>query len=236
MEIIKTLIDFIIHIDTHLSLIIQDWGAWSYLILFAIIFCETGLVVTPFLPGDSLLFACGAFAAAGAFNVAYLFLVLLAAAVLGDSANYAIGHIFGDKMFTPLEPVSPGGKQDLAGFTSRLKSCIFKKEHLDRTHKFYEKYGGRTIIFARFVPIVRTFAPFVAGVGRMSYGKFFAYNVVGGLLWTAGFIFAGYFFGNLPAIKHNFTLVIGVIIIVSVLPAAIEVMRHRQCKSESTAG
>ena len=208
MEIIKNLIDFIIHVDVHLAAIIQNIGVWSYLLLFVIIFGETGLVVVPFLPGDSLLFAAGAFAAVGAFNVTYLFLLLLAAAVLGNMANYTIGHVFGDKMFTD-------------------KSRIFKKAYLDRTHKFYEKYGGRTIILTRFMPILRTFAPFVAGVGKMGYGKFFSYNVVGGFLWTASFIFAGYFFGNMPAVKHNFSLVIGAIIIISILPAVIEVWRHK---------
>lgn len=230
MEIIYHLADFIIHIDKHLAVIIQDFGIWSYLLLFVIIFCETGLVVTPFLPGDSLLFAAGAFAAAGSFNTAYLFLLLFAAAVLGDSANYAIGHIFGDKMFTPLETSSLARRRPrlfLTGLTVFMKKHIFKKEYLDSTHKFYEKYGGRTIIIARFVPIVRTFAPFVAGVGRMGYGKFFSYNVIGGFLWTAGFIFAGYFFGNMPVVKHNFSLVIMAIVVISILPAAIEVIKHK---------
>jgi len=208
MEIIKHLIDFIIHIDVHLAGIIHDFGLWSYLLLFLIIFGETGLVVVPFLPGDSLLFAAGAFAATGSFNVVYLFLLLLAAAILGNTVNYAIGHTFGDKMFTD-------------------QSRIFKKAHLDRTHKFYEKYGGRTIILTRFMPILRTFAPFVAGVGKMGYGKFFVYNLVGGFLWVLSFIFAGYFFGNMPAVKHNFSLVIAAIIVISILPAVIELWKHR---------
>ncbi len=209
MEIIKHLFDFIIHIDTHLAAIIHDVGPWSYLLLFAIIFGETGLVVVPFLPGDSLLFAAGAFAAAGAFNVTGLFFLLLAAAVLGNVVNYTIGHVFGDKMFTP-------------------QSRIFKKAYLDRTHKFYEKYGGRTIILTRFMPILRTFAPFVAGVGKMGYVKFFTYNFIGGFLWVAGFIFAGYFFGNMPVVKHNFSLVIMAIVVISILPAVIELWRHKR--------
>jgi len=208
MEIIKHLLDFIIHIDKHMALIIQDFGVWSYLFLFLIIFGETGLVVVPFLPGDSLLFAAGAFAATGSFNLGYLFFLLFVAAISGNMVNYTIGHTFGDKMFTP-------------------QSRIFKKAYLDRTHKFYEKYGGRTIILTRFMPILRTFAPFVAGVGRMGYGRFFSYNVIGGFLWVSSFIFAGYFFGNMPVVKHNFTLVIMAIIVISILPAVIEIWKHK---------
>jgi membrane-associated protein len=201
--------DFIFHIADHLRNIVHDCGAWSYLILFVIIFAETGLVLTPFLPGDSLLFAAGALAAGGSFEITRLFLILVFAAVAGDSVNYAAGKIIGLKIF-------------------KEKARILKKEYLNRTHKFYEKYGGRTIILARFVPIIRTFAPFVAGAGQMGYPKFFKYNVIGGLLWVALFLFGGFYFGNLPVVKSNFTLVIGVIIILSVLPAVFEVMRHRK--------
>ncbi len=211
MELISNMVSFILHIDKHLSTIIQNCGAWSYLLLFLIIFAETGLVVTPFLPGDSLLFATGAFAALGSFNVIWLSIALAAAAIIGDSVNYAVGKLLGDKVF-------------------RDDSRIFKKAYLDKTHKFYEKYGGKTIIIARFVPIVRTFAPFVAGVGAMSYGKFFAYNVVGGLLWVGLFVFCGYFFGNIPIIKENFTIVIFIIIFLSILPPFIEYYRHKRDK------
>lgn len=215
MEFISDLISFILHIDKHLNAIIQSFGLWSYLLLFVIVFAETGLVVTPFLPGDSLLFAAGAFAGLGSFNIFWLSTVLLAAAVIGDSVNYAIGKALGIKVF------------------SQGNSRIFKKEYLEKTHNFYEKYGGKTIIIARFVPIIRTFAPFVAGVGRMSYGYFFAYNVVGAFLWVGLFVFAGFFFGNIPVIKKNFTAVIFVIIFVSILPPVIEYIRHKaasRCK------
>lgn len=213
MEIIKSLIDPIIHLDKYLGQIIQSLGIWTYLLLFMIIFAETGLVVTPFLPGDSLLFACGAFSAKGSFDVAWLFVVLSIAAVIGDSVNYAIGKFLGPKVF------------------HYENSKIFKKEYLNKTHNFYEKYGAKTIILARFVPIVRTFAPFVAGIGKMSYPKFFAYNVIGGILWVAVFIFSGYFFGNIPAVQHNFTFVIFVIIVISVLPVVYEVWRHKKGRS-----
>lgn len=209
MEFLSRLLDFVIHLDKHLSAIIQNVGLWTYFILFLVIFLETGFVVTPFLPGDSLLFAAGTFAAAKVLNVVWLFVLLSAAAVLGDTANYWIGHFVGPKVF----------RQE--------KSRFFKKEYLDRTHRFYEKYGAETIIIARFVPIVRTFAPFVAGVGRMSYWKFISYNVIGGVGWVAIFVFGGYFFGNIPFVKRNFSLVIILIIIVSIIPAAVEFIRHR---------
>lgn len=215
MEFIETIVEFVLHVDKHLGAVIQYCGAWSYGLLFVVIFCETGLVVTPFLPGDSLLFAAGAFAAIGSFNVFWLFALLFAAAVIGDSVNYAIGKMLGDEVF------------------KKGNSRIFKKEYLDKTHKFYEKYGGKTIVLARFVPIVRTFAPFVAGVGLMSYPKFFMYNVTGGFLWVAIFVFAGYFFGNVPVIKNNFSLVILAIVILSVMPIVIEFWKHR--KSKKTA-
>jgi membrane-associated protein len=213
MEMITNLIDFILHLDKHLNYIIESSGLWCYLIFFLIIFAETGLVVTPFLPGDSLLFALGTFAAVGLLKVEWVFVVLSAAAVLGDSANYAIGKYFGQVIL----------KHEGAWF--------LKKEHIERTHRFYEKYGAKTIVIARFVPIVRTFAPFIAGVGKMTYLRFFSYNVIGGLLWVSLFLFGGFFFGNIPVIKRNFTLVIFAIIIISILPAVIEVIRQKRQKS-----
>ena len=210
MEFLSRLLDFVLHLDKHLSSLVQNCGLWTYLILFVIIFLETGLVVTPFLPGDSLLFAAGTFAAAKALNALWLFIILSAAAVLGDTVNYWIGHFIGPRVF------------------HQGKSRFFKKEHLDRTHRFYEKYGAETIIIARFVPIIRTFAPFVAGIGRMSYWKFISYNVIGGIGWVALFVFGGYFFGNIPFIKRNFGLVIIAIIIVSTIPAGVEFFRYRR--------
>jgi membrane-associated protein len=207
---LHSFIDFFLHLDTHLGEIIANYGITTYGILFLIIFCETGLVVTPFLPGDSLLFACGTFAALGSLNPWWLCLILGIAAIAGDTLNYWIGAFIGPKAFS---------KED---------SRFFKKQHLIRTHEFYEKYGGKTIIFARFMPIVRTFAPFVAGVGKMSYGKFLAFNVVGGVLWICSFVFLGYFFGNIPVVKKNFTLVILAIIFLSILPSVIEVIRHKR--------
>ncbi len=215
MEFIAKVVDFVLHLDTHLSGLIQTYGFWTYLILFVVIFCETGLVVTPFLPGDSLIFAAGAFAASGSLQIGWLFLILAAAAILGDTVNYWIGKIIGPKVFT------------------KEKSRIFRKEYLDRTHRFYEKYGAETIILARFVPIIRTFAPFVAGIGRMSYGKFLSYNVVGGVAWTALFSFGGYFFGNIPFVKKNFTLVIIAIILISLVPILWEFLRHQKQKRKS---
>jgi membrane-associated protein len=210
MEWIAKAIDLFLHLDKHLGEIIQQYGGWTYAILTLVVFCETGLVVTPFLPGDSLLFAAGALAALPGtpLRVEVLFLLLTAAAILGDTVNYWIGHRIGPR-----------------AFEGRIR--FLKKSHLDRTHEFYEKYGGKTIIIARFVPIVRTFAPFVAGVGSMSYGKFFTYNVVGGVLWVAICLFAGFFFGNLPFVKQNFSVVILAIIAISVLPAVVEIVRHR---------
>jgi membrane-associated protein len=210
MKFISQIIDFVLHLDKYIHVLIQHFGIWTYLILFLIIFCETGLVVTPFLPGDSLLFAAGAFAARGALNVVWLFLALSAAAVIGDTVNYWIGHFIGPKIFQ---------KENVR---------FFKKEYLERTHQFYEKYGGETIIIARFVPIVRTFAPFVAGVGKMSYWKFISYNVIGGIAWVAIFVFGGYFFGNIPFVKKHFTIIIFAIILISLLPGLIEFIRHRR--------
>jgi membrane-associated protein len=204
------IIDLLLHLDRHLKVIIDTYGAWTYGILFVIIFCETGLVVTPFLPGDSLLFAAGAFAAAGVLDPWWILILLSVAAILGDSANYWIGERIGQRAFEP-------------GHYRFLKPA-----YLQKTHQFYEKYGGKTIIIARFVPIVRTFAPFLAGVGTMSYRYFLTYNVVGGLLWTVGFVGVGYFFGNLPFVKNNFSLVIIAIIILSVMPGVIEFFRARR--------
>ena len=210
MEFIKDVIDLFLHLDTHLQTVIQSYGTWTYVILFFIIFCETGLVVTPILPGDSLLFAAGAFAATGSLDLAWLLILLTVAAVLGDAVNYAVGHFMGPKVF------------------SQPDSRFLKREYLDRTHQFYEKYGGKTIIIARFVPIVRTFAPFVAGVGSMTYAKFASYNITGGLLWVGVCVLAGYAFGNIPVVQENFTLVILGIIFVSILPGIIEFLRQRQ--------
>ncbi|MBI3795444.1 MAG: DedA family protein [Deltaproteobacteria bacterium] len=210
MELLKEFIEFFLHLDTHLSAAIQAYGVWTYLLLFLIIFCETGLVVTPILPGDSLLFAAGALAAGSSLNIVWLAVLLSVAAVLGDAVNYAIGHFMGPKVF------------------SREDRRFLKKEYLDRTHQFYEKYGGKTIIIARFVPIVRTFAPFVAGVGSMTYWRFASYNVIGGVAWVTICLFAGYAFGNLPIVKKNFTLVILAIIFISLLPGLIEFLRQRQ--------
>ncbi|MBI5764558.1 MAG: DedA family protein [Planctomycetes bacterium] len=212
MDLLHQAVDIFLHLDKHLDDVCRNYGTWTYAILLAIIFCETGLVVTPFLPGDSLLFAAGAMSAKGSLDPWLLFLLLSVAAVVGDGVNYAIGKFLGPKVL------------------KNPNSRIFKKEYLDKTHAFYEKYGGKTIIIARFVPIVRTFAPFVAGVGTMSYSRFFAYNVIGGIAWVAICLFAGYFFGNLPFVKKNFELVILAIIFISVLPMAIEFYRARAAK------
>ena len=208
MEIISELVDFVLHLDVHLNTIIKNFGIWTYLILFLIIFLETGVVITPFLPGDSLLFAAGSFAALGSLNVFVLVILLTLAAILGDSLNYWIGHFIGPR-----------------AFSGNIR--FLKKEYLDRTHEFYEKHGGKTIILARFIPIIRTFAPFVAGIGAMDYPHFFLYNVIGGVLWVSLFTFGGYFFGNLPFVKDNFTIVILVIILISVLPGLFEFLREK---------
>ncbi len=210
MELIQQLLDFILHIDKHLIEIVQEYQTWTYLILFLIIFAETGFVITPFLPGDSLLFAAGAIIANpdSGLNIFMLCILLILAAILGDLLNYHIGNFIG--------PLAFSGKYKL-----------LKKEYLDKTQAFYEKHGGKTIIYARFVPIIRTFAPFVAGIGTMSYLKFATYNVTGGVLWVTSFLFIGYFFGGLPVIKENFTYVIFGIIILSMLPPVIEVIREK---------
>jgi len=213
MGLINSIIDFILHLDKHLSVIIQNFGVWAYLLLFLIIFAETGLVVTPFLPGDSLLFAAGTFAAIGSLNVILLFVILVAAAILGDTTNYSIGKFLGNMAFEKYPK-------------------IFKKGYLDKTRHFYEKYGAKTIILARFLPIVRTFAPFVAGVGKMSYLKFLTYNIVGGIAWVGIFVFGGYFFGNIPIVRENFTIVIFIIIFLSFVPGVIEFWRHYKEKKK----
>jgi membrane-associated protein len=202
-------VDFILHIDTHLVEIVGNYGLLTYGILFFIIFAETGFVFTPFLPGDSILFAAGAIAAIGNLNVFIIWLILVVAAILGDTANYWIGHFFGRKILSMNLPV-------------------IKQEHIDKTNEFYEKHGGKTIILARFVPIVRTFAPFVAGIGQMHYTKFLSFNVIGGVLWITIFSFAGYFFGNIPFIKHNFSIVVMAIILISVLPMVFEAVKSKR--------
>ena len=209
MDLVHWFVDFFLHLDTHLAEVIQQYGTYTYALLFLIVFLETGLVVTPLLPGDSLLFAAGSFAGIGALSLWPLFFLLCAAAILGDTANYAIGAYLGPKVF------------------HYPKSRFFNPEHLRKTHEFYEKYGGKTIIIARFIPIIRTFAPFVAGIGAMSYARFLSYNVIGGVLWVSVCLFAGYFFGNLTFVQKNFSLVILAIIVISMLPALVEYLRHR---------
>ena len=210
MEIITYYIDIFLHLDSYLSSIIQQYGFWTYLILFCIIFCETGLVVTPFLPGDSLLFATGTFAACGALELTVVLALLSIAAIAGDTINYWFGFLVGPKML------------------ERKKIRWVKKEYLDRTHQFYEKYGGKTIILARFIPIIRTFAPFVAGIGTMAYSRFLLYNIVGGMFWVVSLTLLGFFFGNIPIVKNNFSFVIVVIIVISILPGVIEAVRQRR--------
>jgi membrane-associated protein len=210
MEFIKNFIEILLHLDAHLDWVIRNYGFWTYGILFLIIFLETGLVVTPFLPGDSLLFAGGTFAALGSLDVKWLIILLTLAAIGGDTVNYWIGYTSGPKVF------------------HREKSRFFNKEYLHRTHRFYEKYGGKTIIIARFIPIIRTFAPFVAGIGSMTYVHFVAYNIAGGIAWVVIFVLGGYFFGNIPLIKRNFSLAIVAIIFLSILPGIIEFLRHRK--------
>ena len=214
MELIVYFADFFIHLDRYLASIIQFFGGWTYFIFFLVIFCETGLVVTPFLPGDSLLFWLGTFAALGLLQVEWLLGLLAIAAVAGNMVNYAIGKFVGPKVF------------------HKDKSRFLNKEYLDRTHDFYERHGGKTIVIARFIPIIRTFAPFVAGIGKMSYLRFNIYNVAGSIAWVTIFILGGYYFGNLPVVRRNFTLVIFAIIVVSVLPVVIEYFRSRRRLSQ----
>ncbi|WP_145566966.1 DedA family protein [Yersinia aleksiciae] len=212
MEFIRFVIDFILHIDVHLAELVAQYGVWVYAILFLILFCETGLVVTPFLPGDSLLFVAGALASlpSNDINVHVMVALMVTAAILGDAINYTIGRVFGEKLF------------------SNPDSKIFRRSYLDKTHQFYEKHGGKAIILARFVPIIRTFAPFVAGMGKMSYRHFAAYNVIGALVWVLLFTYAGYLFGNVPIVQNNLKLLIVAIIVVSILPGVFEVWRHRR--------
>ena len=207
MDFIHLVIDFILHIDVHLAELVAQYGVWVYGILFLILFCETGLVVTPFLPGDSLLFVAGALAAlpGNDLNVHLMVFLMVVAAILGDAINYTIGRLFGERLF---------------------------RSYLDQTHKFYEKHGGKTIILARFVPIVRTFAPFVAGMGRMSYRHFAAYNVIGALVWVLLFTYAGYLFGNVPVVQENLKLLIVAIIVLSILPGVIEIWRHKRAAAK----
>ena len=209
MELITQFIDIVLHLDRHLLWLVQNYGAWIYLILFAIIFCETGLVVTPFLPGDSLLFVAGTLAAAGAMDVHGVFAILACASFAGDNVNYWIGRFIGPKVF--------------AGEGSRL----FNRKHLERTHAFYEKHGGKTIVIARFMPIVRTFAPFVAGIGRMQYGRFIGYSFAGSILWIACFVYGGYYFGTIPLVKQNLTAFMLGIVVLSIMPGVIEYLRSR---------
>jgi len=208
MEIILQIVDFIIHIDVHLAQIIQDYNTWTYGILFGIVFAETGFVVTPFLPGDSLIFAAATFAAKGALNPWLIFITMTTAGIIGDGVNYSIGHYIGPRVFT----------EDMR---------FLKREYLDKAHDFFEKHGGKAVVLARFMPIVRTFVPFVAGAGSMTYSKFVVYNVVGAVAWVGLFTTLGYFFGTIPAVEENFTLVIFAIIILSILPPIFEAVRER---------
>ena len=211
MSLITFFINFLLHLDKYLVQIVAQYGLLTYVILFLVIFAETGFVFTPFLPGDSLLFAAGALAAIGSLNVWTLLVILFVAAFLGDTVNYWIGHFFGQKLVdNPKIPI--------------------KQEHIDKTEAFYKKHGGKTIILARFVPIVRTFAPFVAGIGKMNYRQFLSYNIIGGLLWSVGFTLAGYFFGNIPLVKENFSLVVIAIVVISVIPMVWEVVKNKSKK------
>jgi membrane-associated protein len=210
MNSINYIIDLFLHLDTHLNAITNEYGLLTYLLLFAIVFCETGLMITPFFPGDSLVFATGALAASGSLSVSTLLIVLCLAAIVGDTVNYQMGHLLRNKI------------------ENHESIWFIKQEHLDRTHIFFEKYGSKTIIIARFVPIIRTFAPFVAGVGIMPYSKFISYNVIGGIAWVSSFLFGGYFFGNLPVVKDNFSFVILGIIFVSLLPGVIAYIRSER--------
>jgi membrane-associated protein len=210
LEFLQEIISFIMHVDVHLRAMIDTYGTWTYAILFFIIFAETGLVVTPFLPGDSLLFAAGALSASTSLDPVWLFIILSIAAIVGNITNYWIGYYVGP------------------GILRKGSVRFIRKEYLERTHRFYEKHGGITIVFARFIPIIRTFAPFVAGLGFMSYGRFMFFNVVAGMAWVGVFIFGGYYFGNIPAVKDNFTIVIAAIIIISLIPPVVEALRQRK--------
>ena len=213
MEIILRLIDFILHVDRYVGSLIQSYGVWTYLILFLIILAETGLVITPFLPGDSLIFITGVFAAQGGLNVFLLFFLLSSAAVIGDTLNYWIGSYFGEKVFA--------------------KNKLFKREYLERTKEFYKKHGGKAIILARFIPIIRTFAPFVAGIGKMDYLRFLGFNLFGGIVWVAIFVFAGYFFGNISFVKENLALITYIMIFLSIIPVILEFIKDRRKDKKS---
>ena len=212
MELLASFIDIVLHLDKHLQMLVQNYGTWVYLILFAIVFCETGLVVTPFLPGDSLLFVAGALAAAGGLNVHLLVVLLIIAAILGDAVNYSLGRDLGPKVFHDEG------------------SRVLNRAYLKKAHEFYERHGGKTIIIARFIPIIRTYAPFVAGIGSMPYPRFAMFNVVGAVIWVVSLAYAGFFFGNIPWVKSNLSLVIITIIILSILPAIAEVLRQKFSK------
>lgn len=213
MELVTKIFDFVMNLDANLTELAKEYGVWTYLLLFVIVFCETGLVVTPFLPGDSMIFVIGALSANGELNLAAIAVVLILAAILGDTANYHIGKLIGPKIF-------------------RKENVRFlKKEYLIRTHEFYEKHGGKTIIIARFIPIIRTFAPFVAGMGSMTYWRFISYNIIGAVMWVALFLSAGYFFGNIPAVEENFTFVIFAIIFLSLLPGAATFIRGKRIRT-----
>jgi membrane-associated protein len=209
VELVAQLWDIVVHLDRHLQWLVANYGVWIYAILFAIVFCETGLVVTPFLPGDSLLFVCGALAAVGGLDMTLLVVVLISAAVIGDSVNYSFGRWLGPRVF-------------------REDRKWLNRKHLDRTHEFYERHGGKTIVIARFVPIIRTYAPFVAGIGAMGYTRFLAYNVGGAVLWVVSLGYAGYFFGNIPWVKQNLSVVILGIIVLSMVPLVVEYLRHKR--------
>ncbi len=211
MEFLALAFDVLLHFDQHLVVFVENYGAWVYALLFVIVFAETGLVVTPVLPGDSLLFVAGALAAAGGMDVVWLMTTLIAAAILGDTVNYWVGNYVGPKVFS-------------------AESRLLNKAHLDRAHRFYERHGGKTIVIARFIPIIRTFAPFVAGIGKMSYGRFLAYNIGGAVLWVASLVAAGFYFGELPYVKQNLTLIIVLIVILSILPGVFEYLRHRRAR------
>ena len=215
METLQFFIDILLHLDQHLDWVIRTYGIWTYAILFLIIFCETGLVITPFLPGDSLLFAAGTFVALGSLEMGLLTVLLSLAAIAGDTVNYWIGHAMGPKVFT------------------RENSRLLNKEHLERTHRFYQKYGGKTIILARFIPIIRTFAPFVAGIGAMTYRRFIIFNVVGGIAWIFLLVLSGYYFGNMPFIRNNFIFAILAIILISMLPLVMELLNHWRLRKQA---
>jgi membrane-associated protein len=217
MEFLQRAIDFVLHIDKHLLEMVSAYGTWTYAILFAIVFCETGLVVTPFLPGDSLLFAAGALAGAGALKIGILLPLIVAAAVLGDNLNYFIGRTVGPRVFTEKH------------------NRFFKREHLMRTHDFYERHGGKTLVLARFVPILRTFAPFVAGIGRMHYPRFLAFSIAGGVFWVSSFTLLGYFFGGLPVVQENFSIAVIAVILISVIPILTEVWKARRARTRAIA-